>query len=158
MKYKNRKSQEELNEMKCKLDAKKALLDTAGNVWYDKCKKGEDSSDEWREFKLIEREFDELKYWFAIESAEQLYLNFYSGTDCYPYEVVERYEKHCIVRRMDWRPAPNAKAYSNDWEIFPCESNALERVNLTKRGWHFPNSSKYAHFQIEPHYYYDYSF
>lgn len=158
MKYKNRKSQEELDAMKRELELKKAEYENANEIWYKKVKSGEDSSAEWKEFKRLEEEYNELKYWFTIESAEQLYLNFYSGTDCYPYEVVERNEKHCIIRRMDWKPAPNAEAYSNDWEIFPCENNALERVNLTKRGWHFPNSTKWAHFQIEPHYYYDYSF
>ena len=158
MEYKNRKSQEELDAMKRGLELKKAEYDNSREIWYKKMKSGEDTNVEWKEMKRLEGEYKELEYWFAIESAEQLYLNFYSGTDCYPYEVIERHDKYCIVRRMEWRPAPGAQAYSNDWVIFSCEGNALERVNLTKRGWHFPHTSKYAHFQLEPYYYFDYTF
>lgn len=158
MYYKNRKSQEELDAMKCELELKHAEYKDANDRWYRKMKSGEDSSKEYNEYKRLEKEYNELKYWFTIESAEQLYLNFHVGTDCYPYEVVERNEKHCFVRKMQWKPAKNAEPYSNDWDIFPCETNPLERVNLTKRGWHFPNTYGWTQFQTEPHYYYDYSF
>lgn len=158
MKYKNRKSQEELDAMKRELELKKAEYETAEECWYKKMKSGEDEYEEWKEVKRIEDEYKKLKYWFNIESAEQLYLNFYTGTDCYPYEVIERNEKYCIVREMECKPAENAEPFSNNWDIFPCEDNPLERVNLTKRGWHFPNSTRWAHFRTEPHHYYDYSF
>ena len=57
----------------------------------------------------------------------------YFYTDRTPYEVIAvTDQKHVTIRRLDHRPKPDMKPYTNDWDYFSNEK--YPSIDLVKRG------------------------
>jgi len=94
-------------------------------------------------------------------SGEGLYLNYYVGSDCYPYKVCEVSPsgKTVLAKQMGHRFQEGAEDYSNRWEYFEDERYKTEKFTLRKSGvWKKVGKRASAYPSWSPRYYRDYSF